>query len=157
MTSAELKRAVSGTTTDEVFVTLITIGHSSFTEPIRVCDNGENLLSNGETFEAYPFRAPRPDEDKDQLPRPRIQIDNVSPDIIAEIRAADPTEQPTVTAEIVLASTPSIIERGPYELKLLRVRHDKLEIEGDLGDEDLENEPVVGFSFTPNDFPGLFQ
>lgn len=62
----------------------------------------------------------------------------------------------TVDLSVVLASSPSTIEAGPYRFTLRDVMYDAAIVEGTMRFEDVLNEPYPADSFTPARFPGLF-
>jgi hypothetical protein len=146
--------AVFAQETDAVFVTLLTIEHSSI-EPIRVCLDGQQVVSNGQTFEPFPFEIRLPKRNGQEMPRVTLRIDNVDQQIIQALRAID--TPPQVTAEVVLTESPDTREAGPYDMTLRSARAPNAsEILGELAFEDVLNQPWPAASFTPNNFPGLF-
>lgn len=140
--------------TDEVWVALLLIEHAAIT-PIRVCDNMEDVVSNGQTYVAYPFDIRLPGSNAREMPKVTLTIDNVDRTIVETLRAvATPA---TVTLSIVLASSPDTIEAGPYRMTLRSARTpNPAQVQGELAYEDVLNQPFPAASFTPNLFPGLF-
>lgn len=161
--STAARRAINAQETDEVFLLLLTLSHPSLPEPIRVVDNTVNITSRGHTYVAYPFKIDLPDDAPDESPRVRLEIDNVGvPDdadplqrrVSDYIRAIDSPF--TCALEIVLASTPDVVEAGPFEVKATSAEYDVMTVSAELGYEDLLNEPFPGDSFIPATHPGLF-
>lgn len=153
--SAAFRRAIYAAQTGEAAVVLLTIGHPSLTDPIRVCSAGEDLVSRGATYQSYPFRIALPDE-ADEAPRSvTLEIDNVDRRIVEALRPL--SDAMTVTMELVLASQPDVVDVGPYYLALRDVRYDQLVVSGELQPEDLLNEPWPAHSYTPSWFPGVFK
>ena len=103
---------------------------------------------------AAPFHITLPQDRDDELPHVQLTIDNITPDIIAAIRSL--TSAPTITMDVVLARTPATIEAGPFEMTLRGVSYDAFTITGQLGFEDILNEPFPALAFTPRLFPGIF-
>ena len=95
-----------------------------------------------------------PEASATQLPMSTLKIDNVSREIIEEIRSL--SSPPTVTISIVLHSDPDTVEAGPWEFKLLNATYDANIIQGSLGFEDILNELFPYGTFNPKDFPALF-
>ena len=144
--------------TSEVWLTLLTIDHPSIDPPIRVVREvpaGQTISSNGNTFVGMPFEISLPHDDVASPPRTRMSVDNISREIVQAVREAS-GDQPAITLEIVLASSPDVVESGPYEMTLKEARYNDLVVEGEIAAEDVLNEPFPGDSFTPNLFPGLF-
>lgn len=147
-------QALLAPTTDEAFLFLCQINHSSLTEPIRVVNNWEDCVSNGDTYIKFSFRVTLPDDSADNMPRPTLEIDNVDRAIYDAVRAMD--SPATVSISIVMASTPDVIEMGPLVFTMRRVESDATTVKGELALEELWAEPFPGDSFNPSNYPGLF-
>lgn len=152
--SAELKQAVYAQETTQEFIVLITLSHPDLAVPIRVNSSGQDMISNGETFIAYPFEVILPDDVDDRPPRAKLRIDNISREIILAIRTIN--SAPFVTIQIVMASAPDTIEAEFLDFRLANITYDQLMVEGDLTLEEFIGEPYPARVFSPADFPGLF-
>lgn len=152
--STAAKQALFGPQTSEVFLPLMTIAHAMLSPSLRFVSNITSVTSRGNVYSAWPFEIALPGEFDDQLPVVQIRIDNVDRQIMEGIRAL--TSAPTITLEIVLASTPDTVEAGPFGFTLKAADYDALYIAGTLAFEDTLNEPWPRFIFTPTVAPGLF-
>ncbi|MFH1158915.1 MAG: DUF1833 family protein [Pseudomonadota bacterium] len=152
--SAELKQAVYAQETTEAFIVLVTLSHPDLATPIRVNSSGQEVISNGDLFVAFPFEVILPDDVDDRPPRARLSIDNVSREIVLAIRTI--SSAPFVTIQIVMASSPSTIEAAFPDFRLANITYDQLTVEGDLTLEEFIGEPYPARVFSPADFPGLF-
>lgn len=162
--SALARQAMYVQETGEEPVILLTINHESFTQPLRCVSFVRDVVSRGNTFKAYPFEFQLPDDRDDQVTSARLSIDN-----IGEIELEDGTKTtmtamirqiqtaPEVTVEIVLASTPDVVEAGPYWFMLRDITYDAMTISGEMAWEDVLNQEFPGDTFTPATAPGLFQ
>jgi hypothetical protein len=146
--------AVLAQETDKAFLPLLTIDHPDLADPIRVVCDGQQCVSNGDTYLAFPFNIDFPPADPDSPPQVRLVIDNVDQKIIVGLRTL--SSAPTVTLQVVMSDTPDTIEAGPFEMTLRQAVYDSLTIEGTLNFEDILNEAYPGDSYTPANFPGLF-
>jgi hypothetical protein len=145
--------AVTAENSSEVMLHLLEINHDMLAEPIYVVNNFEDIVSNGNTYIAFPFDIALPDE-SDAPPQVQLQIDNVDRSIIQVLRGlATPA---TVTLKLVLASTPDTIEAGPFTLLLRNIEFDNQTITGTLMPEDILNAPYPYQIFSPTTHPGLF-
>lgn len=144
-------RAMYAQQSAEVFLALLDINVSPV---IRVVNNTEEIVSGGNTYSAFPFDIPLPGDREGETPRFTLRIDNVDRSIVQAIRGI--TEGPAIDLKIVLASSPNIIEAGPFPLQLKNADWDKLVVEGELSYEDFDDEPYPGRSYVPALFPGLF-
>jgi hypothetical protein len=140
--------------TGEVFLMCLTIDGPGLAAPIRLVDDQQDLVRTAGTFQAFPFQIAMPQESEDQLPQVQLVVDNVDRQIVQAIRAL--TSPPTVTLEVVLASSPNTLEAGPFAMTLRHSDYDATAVSGTLGYEDMLNEPFPKDSFTPTNSPGLF-
>lgn len=149
--------AVSGT---DPILFLIEIDHPDLTAPIRVVSDSQDLVSNGNTFVAVPFRARLPDDLSQGLPRAEIEIDNVGkpPDgnsINDWLELSRGGAGATVRMMAVLASAPDTLEMD-MTLQLLQVSVTPTAIRAKLGYTDIANTPAVRVQYRPDVTPGLF-
>lgn len=157
------KAAVYAQNTDECFITLVTINHASFSEPVRVASDPYEILpdagvrgvvSRGNEFIFLPFDIELPAQDDTGVARARISVDNVDRQIVAAVRTA--TSALSITIEIVLASDVDTPEVSVEDFRLDRVTYDAFTVSGDISVEFFDLEPFPSRRFTPSDFPGLF-
>lgn len=141
------------TNSDQVWLALLTISHSTLATPIRVVNNNENITSRGNLYQWFPFMIELPGEDPDSPSRARLRIDAVDRQIIEVIRSI--SSPPSITIEIILAATPDVVEIAYSGMTLREVQYDVQSISGDLVYESIYTEPVTT-TMTPSRFPGLF-
>jgi hypothetical protein len=153
MPSAPAIAAANLETTDEVWLALIKIEHPAIAQPIRVVNNTQEITSNGELYLAGAFIISPPD-DSAGVPSCSIEIDNVDRAIVDAARAINTPA--TVTLSIILASSPNVIEGGPWSMSLIEVSYDPKKVTGTLAYEDFLNEQYPSRTFNPARYPGLF-
>lgn len=147
--------AMYASETGECPLCILEISGGGLASTIRLVNNTEDIISNGNTYTAFPFMIELPPEETDQKPpSSRIQIDNVSRDYIQEIREL--TSAPTVKAAFVLSSDPDTVEAGWWEFTLHNVSYDRNIISGDLGYEKILDELFPSGRMSPARFPGLY-
>lgn len=132
---------------------LLKIDHASFSAPIRVVNNNENVVSNGETFLKYPFRITLPNKLDNAPPTARLEIDNVSREIGQAIRLAD--SPPTVEISVIRREDPDTLEIALQPMSLQNASVDALVVSGDLVYENLSQEPFPAITYSPAEYPGL--
>lgn len=151
--STPATEALTAPYTDEQIVVLVEITHADLAAPIRVVNDTQDLDVDGDTYSACPMRIRLPGEREDQIPAAQLVIDNVDRSIVAALpQVIDP---PTVTFTVVLRSSPTTAEAGPFTFALRVVSYDVLVIESTLGVPPILDEPLLGDRFTPKDYPGL--
>ena len=141
--------------TADVILLLLTLEEPNLPGPQRFVRNTVDITSRGLPFLAYPFEITVPDDvDSESDAVINLSIDNVAREIGQAIQLA--TEPPQVTLEVVLASDPHTVERGPFVMEMRRAEFDKGRVTAVLSFQDLLDEPFPGYAFTPTEFPGLF-
>lgn len=152
--SATYKEAASHQETEECPIVLLTITHDQLPSPIRVCNNGEDIISNGETFLACPFDIELPDDAEGKVPGAKLSIANVDRQIVNALRTI--TTRAIVTLQVILASTPDVIEATYPELELIVADWNALTVSADLAWDALAGEPYPYLKMTPNTTAGVF-
>jgi hypothetical protein len=141
----------------EGYVILLKINHAEMTVPIRVASTNTNFLSNGETFQPFPFRIDLPGDDPEQISTVELSIDNVDGQITAGIRSLTPgLAPPTVTMNLVTMDAPDDILVGPLNLSLSRVSINRLVVSGSLTYEPILDRSYPSLRFYPFVAPGMF-
>lgn len=136
------------------FLELLTITHEDLAEPLRFVNNVENVVSNGETYIAFPFKVKLPGEKDRTAPSARLEIDNVSREIGQMIRQL--STAPVMQFVIVRIDDFDAIEQVFPPLLLRNARYDNLTVTGELSVGDAMREPFPQRRFTPAEYPGLF-
>lgn len=152
--SPAAEQAALAESSDEAFITLITIDHSDLSQPIRVCNDGQDLVSRGATFIAMAFHDEKPGDDETGVTAGRLAVQNVSQEIVLALRSI--TSKPSVLLEIVRASDPDTVEQSFDGLRISEASWDVLIVEAPVDSEDFLSEPYPKDSFTPALFPGMF-
>lgn len=150
--SAAAIRALLGLEPDEVVVVLLTIEHPAIA-PIRVTNNNENIVSNGQTFLAYPFNITLP-SDTEEPGVAQLDIANVDRSIIEAIELMD--DPATCLVQVILASTPNSIEYEWSNLILRNVTADDVSVTAQIGHAPIDAMPYPPIRVTQRDFPGLY-
>ena len=163
--SSDFRVAVYAQSTSEIPVLLVTISHDNLSVPIRVStDNADTFdvdgtetrgtVSNGENFIFYPMQITLPDDSEESVTSANLVIDNIDRTIMQEIRQM--TDSPTVTMQLVLASSPDVVEAEFDNFKFDSISADALTITGQLSLGHFHREPFPGTSMLPSNFAGLF-
>lgn len=165
--SAATTETLLASESGECLIFLISINHPDLAEPARVCtaalqrvvETDEELLygviSQGRTFIYVPSAAVTlPTDDDETPPALGLSIGRFD-DVVDAIRSIG-TGLPTVDVEMVLSTSPDLIEASWPEFNLDEVTISTNEISGTLGQDNMETEPGCPISFIPSKFPGLF-
>lgn len=111
-------------------------------------------MDDGDMFVGAPIRPILPSITDGQAPVAQLEIDNVDREIVRSIRTI--TSSPSVTMEVVMASTPEVVEAEFSGFLFKDIRYDLMRVTGSLELENLVNEPYPSGTFTPGQFPALF-
>lgn len=141
--------------TGEAPVILITIDHASLGTPIRVAGYDVDIVSNGDTYVAFPFEITLPTDLEEGAPRAKLSIDNIDRSIVIAIRTASGLP-PTCTMQIVLASTPNTVEASFPSFTMRNVSYSAETVEAELVLDALTSEPFPAGKFRQGAFPGIF-
>lgn len=152
--SATATQAVLSQYTDQVFLFLLEIDHEDLTEPIRLVGSVADIVSNGETYMAFPFEITLPSDDGETISDIQLRISNIDRTITQTIREL--STPPEITVSIVLADTPDDVEAGPFVMTLREAKYDAFTVTGSLRWENLLDQKYPAYTFTPSGFPGLF-
>lgn len=152
--SPELIAQLMKTNSEDPFLTLLTLTHPDFPAPIRLVNNSENIISRGDTYTAFPFRLTLPVDDGETLREVSIDFDNVSLELLDEIRSV--TTAIDVKMEMILASIPDDVQIQLSELKIGNVNYSQYMISAKLYMDDFLSSALTSESYTPTNYPGLF-
>jgi uncharacterized protein DUF1833 len=149
-----LLRAIHLQETDEVFLPLVRLMHPDWAEDVRLVADHRDLTHNGEVFTAHAFAITLPEDDPETLPVLQWKADAVSQDLVIALRGVTGK----IDAEVfyVLASTPDIVEVGPFEVEMQAVGYDSQQIGGTMTIEQILDEPFGHMKLTPSIAPALF-
>lgn len=141
---------------NDPFLTLITLSHSSFASPIRLVNNSVPIISRGNTYQPFPVVIGLPADDGETDRIVTLQFDNVGLELIDEIRTVNDGVQIQVKLEMILASLPDEVQISLEELKILGVSYNQKIITATLGLDDFLNTELSSERYTPTNFRGLF-
>lgn len=153
--SATALQAMLSQQTGEVFVPCLKIEHPSFAAPYRIAYNTETLHRSDGDYLPFAFQCNLPDQVEDSVPQVKVTIDNADLEISNAIRAVN--GMPSITMDVVLASSPNTIEAGPFAYSLMDATVTADSINGTLGyEDDIFSQQVPGQSYLPTNSAGLF-
>lgn len=147
-------RALTAHETEEVFLTLLTIQHIDLDSPIRIVANNQDIVSRGDSYLALGFEITLPQDDGETIPQVQLSIDNVDREITETIRSL--TSSPSITLEVIMASSPDAVELVIYDMMLDSVTYDDTTITGSLVVEDILNQSFPSSVIDPQQYKGLF-
>ncbi|MDR1506575.1 MAG: DUF1833 domain-containing protein [Treponema sp.] len=151
----DAKREIVKSETAAVFLYLLKLEAAGF-EPLYFVDNTEKVISGGIEYIPCGFRCVLPQQNDDGTSKPcRIEIDNVDRRI-AEVIEETIHAEVILTASVIMAQNPDVIETGPLRFILRNVSVSKEIVSAELYDFYIYDRNLPGLRYTPQDFPGLF-
>ncbi len=144
---------------------LFTITHPSYAGTLRVTNNYilprisdtpllYGVVSGGNTFYFHPMTAQLPSDVSKRAPSARLVMDNVGRDLIDFAMAV--TSPGLCTIQVVLTSTPNVIEMTFANLNIRNIQGNDATISFDFGEDALEREQFPKGKVVPSQFPGSF-
>lgn len=162
--SSGMLAAIFSQETEEVPVCLLTITHETLSEPVYVSSNPTDRISDdpliysttsrGNEYLFLPFDFVMPEDRADGAPRVQLTIENIDRTLVNMLRSI--STPATINVEIVLASSPDIVEVALPALQMGTAQIGDKAITVDLIADSLINEPFPAGQFTPGTFSGLF-
>ena len=140
---------------DDPFLSLFTLNHPDWVEPLYLVNNTVEIVSNGKTFVPFPLKLTLPTDDGESIRKVEIEFDNVSRDLIEEIRSVTDTKI-NVSIQLVLASNPDFIEIELIELSIKTITYNATSIRATLYLDDFLNTEITSERYAPTNFPGIF-
>ncbi len=151
--------------TEEVIIALISLWHDNSAEVFFISSDPTTLysvdpllyatVSRGNPFLFIPFQLVLPESSDDAPPSAKLVLTNVERELVPLIRSFHTPAHCTI--ELILASSPDIVELSIADLQIVQCTYDAQEMQFSLGYPSLSTEPIPALSFTPNFFPGLFR
>ena len=152
--SPELLAQLFAQESNDPFLMLVTLNHSSMPSPLYFCTNSVNVISRGITFIPFPMSIVLAPDDGESNREVQMTFDNVSREIIDELRSV--TDPISVTIEMVLASNPDYVQIVLEDLKIKNISYDRQRISAKLYLDTFLNVGMTSEDYTPQNFRGLF-
>jgi hypothetical protein len=134
---------------------LLEVNHASFTDPIRIVNDTRNLTAFGHDWIALPFAITLPNDKAKEVPRARLQIDNVGRDFTYELELLPPGSSLKATITMVHRSTPGVVDYQ-FTAPLSGVKVMGPTVTATMGRDDIMRMSVVLLRFDPATSPALF-
>lgn len=166
--SLNFRQAAFAQETGRIPIALITLDHEDLDDPIYISSDPtqriESLttatqvvygtVSNGKTFIYLPVTIKLPDDSDEGSGEMTLEIDNIHRGYMEAIRSI--FSPVTCQVDIVMDNASDVIEASWPEFQMVNIRYDASVISCTLKAESLETEPFPAGTFTPGQFPGLF-
>lgn len=152
--SPELLAQLYGQDSSDPFLMLLTLTHPSFPAPFRLVNNTTDVVSRGNTFTAYPFNFTLPVDDGETLREVSLTMDNISQEIITELRQI--SSPISILIEMVVASAPDTVQIELAGLEMKNIQYTATRINAKVFMDDFLSTELTSEKYTPSTFPGIF-
>lgn len=136
-------------------IILLEIHHADLREPIRVVNDNQDFLHNGETYQAFRFEVALPNDEQNQLPQATLLMDNVGGELTRWLYETRGGLGASAVIKQVTRDAPDDVEIE-YSLNLSNVKVSSTRVSGKLSFENVLNTPAVRVRYQTDTAPGLF-
>ncbi|WP_321991535.1 DUF1833 family protein [Marispirochaeta aestuarii] len=152
--SAVTKKALLSSSTDKVFLAIVTIDHPDLDEPLRLVDNTVDIISGGQVYRAAGMKFTPPVEEEGSVKSSSVTFGDVDRSIVTAVRTA--SSAPFVSVSIIRSDNPDVYEAGPWEFTLRVVSYKGATVQGELVPDNPLQRNASPTRYTNRTFPGLF-
>lgn len=153
--SARFRQAAQAVSAAELPLVLLEISHALLAEPMRLVNDVQDVVSNGQNYVATSFNFVWPDDMDKQTPRAQLSIANTRGDVGAFFERTHGGRGALLTVLHIMRSMPDFVEdRLVLDLKNVQVTTQT--VSGQLGYDDVLNRPGTPATYRPESAPGLF-
>ena len=148
---------VNAPTIDDAFLFLLTVRDDSVPgQPVvlRGVNNLEDVVSNGETFVAFPFNLTLPTDQGQRPQNVKLTVANIGRELVNVLRKS--MSPPDVTIELVLSGDPDSIQKRIDFLTVASVSYNAETIEFTLATSSVFQRKTISATYHPSEFKSLF-
>lgn len=153
--SSAAARNVLTTSADEPLLAAIEITHPGLEVPARFVNDTLDITIEGNTFFACRFDLTLPDDQDEQVPQARLEVDNIGRELTQWLEQSQGGAGAKCRIIMVLRSAPSNIEFD-MTLDLTGLEISNFRVTGDLGFKNTLMQSAVTVRFDPSTAPGAF-
>lgn len=137
-------------------LTLLEVTHSALTT-VRIVDNTADVVSNGNTYTAFPFAVTLPADTDQVAVSAQVRVANATRLLVPHVRTISGSrERALVTLTVVDSTDPDTALVQHAGLELVDLSYDADFMIFSLSIDNFLNEPFPSATFSPRDFPALF-
>lgn len=148
-------RNVLSTSADEPLLAAIEITHPELEVPARFVNDTQDITIEGNTFFACRFDLTLPDDQDEQVPEARLEVDNIGRELTQWLEQSQGGKGAKCRIIMVLRSAPNNIEFD-MTLDLTGLEISNFRVAGDLGFKNTLMQSAVTVRFDPSTTPGAF-
>ncbi len=148
-------QALFATHTDEIFLPLLRITNAAWATDVRLVASDKDIVSNGETFQAFPFNVTLPVESADDVqPSASLRVCAVDRSIIETLRGV--TGKLYGYLSFIMESEPDTLIYGESKFIIPVSSYTADVLSASMTAGTTLSEPIPKDTFNPTTFPGAF-
>ena len=148
-------RNLLATSSSEPMLVMLEITHVDLAVAIRVVNNTENVVSQGNTFLATAFELLLPDDIEGQIPQATLSVDNVGQELTQWLEVSRGGQGARCRMMMVSPSLPNLLEYD-MTMDMTGLKIDNQKVSAQLGFVNTLGRSAVAKTFTPATAPGLW-
>lgn len=153
--STTAARNVLATSADEPLLAAIEITHPDLEVPARFVNDTTDITIDGNTFFACRFDLTLPDDQDEQVPQARLEVDNIGRELTQWLEQSQGGKGAKCRMLMVLRSNPDNLEFD-MTLDLTGLEITNFRVSGDLGFKNTLMQSAVAVRYDPSTSPGIF-
>jgi len=139
---------------EEALLWLMTITSDELDAPLYLVNNNEEIVSNGQKYEPFPFEVILPPDDGGKPQNLVLKTYNLAPELMDVIRK--PTEPPQVQIDLVSTADLNFVEKSIGFMTVGAVEYDALEVTFQLKAGSWAGRKTLNNIYNQSEFPALF-
>lgn len=153
--STAAARNVLATSAEEPLLAAIEITHPELEVPARFVNDTQNITIEGNTFFACRFDLTLPDDQDQQVPQARLEVDNIGRELTQWLEQSQGGKGAKCRMIMLLRSSPDNLEFD-MTLDLTGLGITNFRVSGSLGFKNTLMQSAVAVRFDPSTSPGNF-
>ena len=142
-------------TNDVSHVELLEISNPSFSEPMRICNDMQDFVSEGVAYIGLPFGFTLPEDKSGSAPRMKLSLDNVGRGITDELERRMPGTTTMAKLSVVARDTPDVRENS-FWMPVTGVAVNGTTAQATCGVDELLRQSACKLVANPFTLPGIF-
>ncbi|MYZ44221.1 DUF1833 family protein [Schauerella aestuarii] len=149
------RRNILATSSTEPMLVLLEITHVDLVVAIRVVNNTESIVSQGNTFLATAFELLLPDDIEGQIPQATLSVDNIGQQLTQWLEVSRGGQGARCRMMMVAPSLPNLLEYD-MTMDMTGLKIDNQKVSAQLGFVNTLGRSAVAKTFNPQSAPGLW-
>ena len=145
---------VSENHSQEALLWLLTITTTELNEPLYLVNNNEEIISNGQKYDPFPFEVLLPPDDGGKPQNLVLKTHNLAPEMMDVIRK--PVEPPRARFDLVSTLDLNTIEKSIGFMTVGAATYDALDVEFQLTAGGWAGRKSLNNVYDQSEFPALF-